>query len=242
MAALKCEMGITPTSEAARARETLQSLSLTGKVILQKVDQFLSEVQTLQVLAREAYKNEDFEATFRYLDMAYKIDNGPEIMTDLALLYEQGKGVGTDVDKAIELLTEAERKGSIRAKSRLGRMFLEGIGVPLDQAHAVTLLLEAAEQGDDEAMGFLALAYLGGQGVAQDKARGVALMIKAAEAGNVEAQSTLSLIYTQGGFGIDPNKEEAIKWARRAAQGGDAASIDFLDQVAKDIAARFTKL
>ena len=53
-----------------------------------------------------------------------------------------------------------------------------------------------------------------------DKREGISYFIKAAKMGLAEAQSILGACYLYG-EGVDKNVDEAIKWLRQAARGGD---------------------
>lgn len=236
---LRAQVGITPQTEVSKAEDQIRSLGSMGDAILNKVHQFISEVHTLHALATRAHNLGDYSKAAQHLETAYKIDPQPEIATDIAWYYAKGKGVSQDIQRSLTLLREAASKGILRAKTRLGLMYQDGKGVEQDYATAVKLLTEAADGNDEEAMGYLGYAYLAGQGVEKDRARGVALIIKAAEAGNVEAQSTLSLIYKEGAFGIERNRDVAVKWARMAAVGGDEATKSYLETLAEQIGDRF---
>ena len=84
----------------------------------------------------------------------------------LAYLYEIGRGVEKDVDKAKDLYGKAEQKGCSHAMNRLG-LLLEN-GNDEDKKKAVALYEKASELGDRAAMLNLGDAYDSGRGVGED--------------------------------------------------------------------------
>lgn len=57
----------------------------------------------------------------------------------------------------------------------------------------------------------------------------------AANNGHVHAQRTLALMYVRG-LGVPPDRQEALKWFRKAAQQGDSQAQAVLQKLA-DVAA-----
>lgn len=241
VADLKSELKITPETEALRARQELNTLGTIGGTILQKVDQFLQEVGVLQALGVQAYKRGDFAAAFDHFRTALLIDPRSVVAIDLALLYAEGKGIGKDPARAVQLLEEAAKAGHLRANVQLAHMYQKGLVVPQDHAMAVALLSTAVDKGYPEAMALLAMAYLAGEGVQKDQARGIALLTRAAQKGDVEAQSTLSMLYLHGGLGVTQNQDEAVKWACAAALQGDADALEYLEGIGRPVVDRFKK-
>ena len=100
----------------------------------------------------------------------------------------------------------------------------------LDKARTLTIFdlepLEAkAQDGDPESETTLALAYHAGTLLKQDDAEALRLLRRAANGGFVAAEEAMG-IFCQSGFGIPPDKEQAVSWYTRAAQHGskDAAT------------------
>ena len=64
----------------------------------------------------------------------------------LAVMYDEGKGVGKDIDKAICLYKQVVNNSS--AHTRLGQIFEEGIGVPSNYGDAAMYYRLAIQEGD----------------------------------------------------------------------------------------------
>ena len=58
-------------------------------------------------------------------------------------------------------------------------------------------------------------------------AAGVALMRRAADLGHAPAQAHMAALYQSGGNGVEIDLAESRRWARRAAEGGDARGMHF---------------
>jgi TPR repeat protein len=202
--------------------------------LLEKVEELKARVASHTLLGDRAYSARDYAQAAGHWHTALSIEGNedraqPWLLTRIAELYAEGKGVDKNPARAVDLLNKAAAKGFAPAKTQLGLSYQKGIGVVEDHRTAAQLFREAAEEGDSKAMAVLGVAYLGGDGVEKDEARGCDLVRKAAETGDAEAQSTLSLMYEIGGFGIEPDYAEALKWSQRAASSGHPELIDHLN-------------
>jgi TPR repeat protein len=86
--------------------------------------------------------------------------------------------------------------------------------------------LEArAQAGDPESETMLALAYHAGTLLKMDDAKALRLLQQAASRGFVAAEEAMG-IFCQVGFGMPPDKVQAVSWYTKAAQHGskDAAT------------------
>ncbi|MBQ5397631.1 MAG: sel1 repeat family protein, partial [Candidatus Methanomethylophilus sp.] len=70
---------------------------------------------------------------------------------NLGDMYEKGRGVPQDFDKAFEYYTRSYNLGNDLALCSLGDMYLLGEGVPKDRAKAVEIYTESARKGCEEA-------------------------------------------------------------------------------------------
>ena len=77
----------------------------------------------------------------------------------LGKIYEEGRGVPKDEQKALEWFEKAVKWGNAFAKNDLGKMYAEGRGVPQDVKKAVELFEKAAEKGYAEAQFQLGKMY-----------------------------------------------------------------------------------
>ncbi len=100
----------------------------------------------------------------------------------------------------------------------------------LDQARALTISdlesLEAkAQAGDPQSETTLALAYHAGTLLKMNDAEALRLLRQAAGRSFVPAEEALA-IFCQSGFGMPPDKKQAVSWYTRAAEhgSGDAAT------------------
>ena len=84
---------------------------------------------------------------------------------------------------------------------------------------------EAAKQGNADGLRLLADLYARGEVVPEDRQKAdvtedIRSLRQAAEGGNRKAQRALAIIYRDG-LGVTRDLEEALKWARLAADAGD---------------------
>jgi TPR repeat protein len=87
---------------------------------------------------------------------------------NLALMYDDGRGVLQDYAEAVRWYRLAAEQGNAFAQGNLGLMYAKGQGVLRDYAQAVRWYRLAAEQGDAVAQSNLGFMYATGQGVLQD--------------------------------------------------------------------------
>ena len=108
-----------------------------------------------------------------------------------------------EIQQFQENLNAAEN-GDAQAQFRLGKMYFHGAGVVRDVSEAVRWFRLAADQGVAGATSELGFMYRFGLGVRQDETESTKLQQAAAEKGN------------------PTDDEEAIRWFRKAAEGGYA--------------------
>ena len=96
---------------------------------------------------------------------------------NLALMYEQGIGVGKDAKQAITWYRRAAEQGNSNAQYNLAVLYENGRGSDVDFAQAHKWYRKAAMQGDGLAVGNLGMLYLRGQGVKPDRVAGLALLL-----------------------------------------------------------------
>ena len=85
------------------------------------------------------------EAKKIFLKMARK--SIPEAQFNLALMYQDGKGVPRSMKKAAKWYTKAADNGMDEALLNLGCMYLLGNGVPTSEKKAFDLVQKAADNG-----------------------------------------------------------------------------------------------
>lgn len=96
--------------------------------------------------ALAAVERRDYTSAIPQLDALAAAGN-PVALTQLAALYQTGKGVGKDTTRAAALYEQAAQRGNADAQFNLGNMYLLGEGVPQDDDWAFTYYRAAARQG-----------------------------------------------------------------------------------------------
>jgi TPR repeat protein len=99
---------------------------------------------------------------------------------NVALMYEQGIGIGKDEKEAIVWYRKAAEQQHAAAQYNLAVLYENGRGTEIDFAMANEWYRKAAAQGDPLAMGNLGMLYVRGQGVTENKVAGVALLMVSA--------------------------------------------------------------
>lgn len=96
-------------------------------------------------------------------------ENGKiQAMYDVGKLYQRGRGVNKNINKAAGWYQKAATAGHAAAQAKLGILYFEGRGVPQDYIKAVKLLNAAAKQNVPSAFYQLANMFELGTGVRQD--------------------------------------------------------------------------
>lgn len=114
-----------------------------------------------------AYKRADYPMALRLWGPLAKQGN-PEAQHNLALMYDQGKGVTQNPTEAVKWYRLAAEQGDAAAQIDLGVMYHNGRGVPQNYAEAVKWYRLAAEQGYNSAQYNLGIMYDQGRGVPQN--------------------------------------------------------------------------
>ncbi len=99
---------------------------------------------------------------------------------NVALMYEQGIGIGKDEKEAIVWYRKAAEQGQAAAQYNLAVLYENGRGTEIDFSKANEWYRKASAQGDPLAIGNLGMLYLRGQGVKENKVAGVALLMASA--------------------------------------------------------------
>jgi hypothetical protein len=151
-------------------------------------------------------------------------------MTNLGVLYEEGKGVPQDFAKAYEWYEKATAKNEALAMTNLGALYDHGHGVPQDFAKAREWYEKAAAKNDASGMTNLGLLYANGHGVRQDYAKAREWWEKAAAKDYASAMTNLGALYEHG-YGVPQDFAKAREWYEKAAARGDARAKTALEQL-----------
>lgn len=156
---------------------------------------------------------------------------------NLGVLYEDGKGVPTDMDKALAYYQRARQNGSEKGLYRLGILYLYGndrMAANISQARRY--LSEAAALDDEQAQQHLTELDAGASGepgpmILADRAFAAGhaesaadLLLEAAKAGNADAQTRLAWCY-ESGRGVDRDLQQAVVWFQQAAKQGQGEAM-----------------
>jgi TPR repeat protein len=165
---------------------------------------------------------------------------------ELAVMLDEGLGIGTDHAVAKVLLDHAALRGVAVAERRV-RIMSAPIGTDKEELEAADRLaalgdksgaflhrLRAARLGNAQAQYAVGLAYLFGEGTVRHPDKAVEWLRKVAAAGDVQAQSLLGMLL-QTGQGVTHDLHEALEWYRAAAKQGDAAAAESAQVLSRTI-------
>lgn len=129
---------------------------LPSKNYIMKLEQ--SEKPKDVLLLGQHYENGDFvaqsfERAFELYEMAYKAKIGHGYY---GRMFEYGKGVVIDVEKAIEIYNEGVKANDTMSMCQLALIYERGKSVKTDKAQAIELYQAAIEKGDNRARYLLA--------------------------------------------------------------------------------------
>jgi TPR repeat protein len=150
-------------------------------------------------------------------------------MVDLALMYQDGRGVERDYVKAREWWEKAAAKDWTTAMTGLGQLYQSGLGVEKDYVKARELYEKAAARGDARAMTRLGQLYAKGDGVPKDYAKAREWLEKASDKGEAQGIVTLAWLY-QSGLGVEKDDAKAHELHEKAAARGDPYAQAQLDK------------
>ena len=198
--------------------------------------------------AIDAYKRKDYKTAYQLiLPLAKK--GYSKAQYSLGMMYEKGKGVNKDSDRAKKWFQYAADQGLAKAQKKLNSN-QEGNPKTLDQnsiklntknlenglnalnkknyATAHKLFLELAEQGNVDAQYNLGLMYGKGKGVKKDYREAIKWWVLAANQGNGKAQTNLGWMY-EIGIGVQKDAHKAAHWYQIASNQGIAKAQDKLN-------------
>lgn len=202
------------------------------------------EIDLAEILRKPEYGNYRGYAEFKmaHYDSARRIwealdqRNFGEAAFNLGILYEDGLGVGRDIERAMAYYRRGALLGSPKAMFRAGVMYWLGApGVAADRGEGRRYLSMAAAAGDSEAQRYLAAEGAGADAddplLRADRAlaagraeESVAILAAAAKSGHVRAQTRLAWTY-EAGRGIVRDLALAAQWFGSAAQAGDGEAM-----------------
>ncbi|GGI85973.1 tetratricopeptide repeat protein [Legionella impletisoli] len=136
--------------------------------------------------------------------------NNPIGYYNLGLIYELGKGVPVDFNKAQALYLKAAEKNNAEAMVQLAGLYFNGLNGPRDERTALHWYQKAADLGNREALYQLGLMSETGVAKALDSSAAMRFYQQAADKGNTKAMLALARMY-QYGQGITKDNKKAIE-------------------------------
>ena len=136
---------------------------------------------------------------------------------------QTGKGLSTDVQKAILAYEKGLELGNTGCMKRLGEVYSGGAGVPADPQKGFTYHHKAALAGDKDAQREVAKYYADGEGNQQALPEAAQWFRKAADQGDTYSQFRLGACYLDS-VGLPKDPDKGAYWMARAAEQGDPAA------------------
>jgi enhanced entry protein EnhC len=140
---------------------------------------------------------------------------------NLGLIFEQGKGVPVQMQKAASLYQKAADAYFVPAMVQLAGLYLNGSLGERDEKQAINWYQKAADKKNQDALYQLGLLSETGIGMARDDAKAVSFYQASANQGNAKAMLALARLY-QYGLGVAQNNDEAVKLYKELAMSGNA--------------------
>lgn len=136
---------------------------------------------------------------------------------DLAIMYESGKGVAQDKNRAFEWFQKAAVAGHPDALFDLGYKYYTGDhgATTPDYAKAFDYYQKAAVAGHSDVHWRIGLMYVCGEGVKQDDAKAFECYQKGAAAGCPKSKFRLGYMYEHG-RGVTKDDAQAAEWYQKA--------------------------
>lgn len=173
---------------------------------------------------------QSYQTAIYYFELASN-QKHVESMYCLGLLYDEGRpgAVPQNHYKAFKWFSQAAGNGHGLASYKLGLMYYRGQDVTQNDAIALDLFKDATDQHDIvEVYKYMALIYQRGceSEYQQENQRNCKLAVKYyKKATDLEddhgAQYSIVQLYFEGGFHLDKDVDEAMKWIKKSANNGN---------------------
>jgi uncharacterized protein len=138
----------------------------------------------------------------------------------LGFAYLDGRGVGPDPKRAVQLFKFAADRNNPIGMLLLGLQLERGEGIDQNVSAAAELYRSSATNGNASAAYQLGWILHSGRGIAENKFEGAGWLLRAAQDGAPRAMASIGVILATGA-GIPNNDREAVRWFRQAIQNGD---------------------
>jgi TPR repeat protein len=127
-----------------------------------------------------------------------------------------------DTEEGTLWLERSAQKGFPEAMTELGSRLIYGVGMNPNPTLGLKWLREAVAKDHPRAIGELGRCIFFGNGTPKDEEQGLLLAIKASEAGDLVAKTFAALVVLEREDFTITSREDAMRWLREAAEGGDA--------------------
>ena len=145
--------------------------------------------------------------------------NKKQVLFEIGELYNSGRGVINDIEKANDFYTQAANEGSADA------MFAIGLNNVLSNKHkAFKWWFKGAKAGHFKAMTFISNCYTKGDGVEKDQKQALYWIKKGAELGDIGLMFRLGYEYIQGNI-VKQDTQKALFWYHKVAEKGENKAL-----------------
>lgn len=152
----------------------------------------------------------------------YKANNS------IGLLYEFGSeevGLDKDYGQAMKYYELASEAGSYSGTNNIALLYENGRGVDQDYKTALEWHEKAAEEGNRTAMYDIGKLYYDGKLDEIDYAKALEWFEKAASLGHSDSIFCMGYIYSNGGYGVDADKNKGLEYYTKAAENGSNSAL-----------------
>jgi hypothetical protein len=148
----------------------------------------------------------------------------PFAMFELAIAYEDGRGIAQDLAAAAVFYAKASSLGHTTASSNLWLLHVGGHAKIFPAEGVFKQFLALASKGETDAQNNAGICYQFGYGVKQDYKKAATWFRRAARAGLATAQFNLGGFYFEG-TGVRKNSHKALGYYKQAAEQRDELAL-----------------
>ncbi len=167
-----------------------------------------------------AYEKGDYGLAFEEFTPLVGTKDAPQALYYMARMYENGQGVGQDIEKALQLYYKAAQAGDLRSAVELGSLYYSGEKFARNVPLARQWFEYAAKFGNPVALYNLGIMYANGAGVPVDNKKAFNYFKQAANQGYSLAQKEVGLMLYEG-KGAPQDYDLALRYLVKAANQGD---------------------
>ncbi|CEK09914.1 tetratricopeptide repeat protein [Legionella hackeliae] len=153
--------------------------------------------------------DDDYSLAFKNYELAAQ-KNDKIGQYNLALIYEDGKGMPVDYAKARALFGKAAELGHKQSMTQLAELYFNGLGGSRDEQQALHWYKKAAALGESDALYQLGLLSETGVATKLDFSNAVNYYQESANKGNDKAKLALARMY-QYGLGVVKDSQKAVE-------------------------------